>query len=72
MRVLKKLRLERGMSQKQLAEACGVPVNMISPMEYGALPSYYRRKYSNDGLNKLAEFFGMSDNPTKLLEWEED
>lgn len=72
MRLLKKLRLERGMSQKQLAEAVGVPSTMISPMEHGALSGYHRGKYSSDALNKLGEFFGMGDNPMRLLEWEED
>ena len=49
-----------------------MPSTMISPMEHGALSGYHRGKYSSDALNKLGEFFGMGDNPMRVLEWEED
>lgn len=51
---IRKLRTDRGFTQKQIAEMLGVSQNTYSQYEIGVL------NYPVDALVKLAEFYGVS------------
>lgn len=51
---IRKLRTDRGFTQKQIAELLGVSQNTYSQYEIGVL------NYPVDALVKLAEFYGVS------------
>ncbi|MCL2674417.1 MAG: helix-turn-helix domain-containing protein [Defluviitaleaceae bacterium] len=64
---LKKLRLEKGVTQKQIADYLGVASHSVQRFEYGT------NNPSLENIVKLAEFFevstdyllGVSDNPQR-------
>lgn len=61
---VKKLRLEKGMSQTQLREKTGLAISSISEIENGVI-----KDYSTVTLYKLCKALGKS--PDDILDWEE-
>ena len=51
---LKELRLQRGLTQKELAEILGIKRNTYSDLENGKCEANYEK------LEKIADFFGVS------------
>lgn len=51
---IRSLRIDRGYTQKQIADVLGISQNTYSQYEIGVL------NYPVDAINKLADFYGVS------------
>ncbi len=63
--IIRKLRLERGMTQEQLGKVIGVQKSAIRKYENGSVQNIKR-----SSIKKLADFFGVS--PSYLLGYAEE
>lgn len=59
-RLIRSLRLERKLSQKQLAEQAGVSFSFVNQVEGG------KQTVRLDSLNKLLSLFGYEMKPTRI------